>query len=89
MKLVLLILLLLISIPTHDKHKIKSVKLFRKINLIIKYETSVLDTIKKESIRIISKNQIEYWNKDSVIIHIHDKYKLDSIVTYKTILNYE
>jgi hypothetical protein len=88
MKLLFIVLLLSISIPTHDKHKIINVKLSRMVDLIIQYETSVLDTIKRESIRIIGKNKIEYWNKDSVIIHIHDEYKLDSVVTYKTTYTY-
>ena len=89
MKLLFIVLLLSISIPTHDKFKIINVNLSRTLDLIIKYETSVLDTIQKESIRIIGKNKIEYWNKDSVIIHIDDEYDMDSIVTFRISYTYK
>ena len=89
MKLLFIVLLLSISIPTHDKRKIINVNISRKVDLIIRYETSVLDTIQKQSIRIIGKNKIEYWNKDSVIIHIDDEYEMDSIVTFRTSYTYK
>jgi hypothetical protein len=89
MKLLFIVLLLSISIPTHDKLKIIEVNVYRTVDLIIKYETSVLDTIQKQSIRIIGENKIEYWNKDSVIIHINDKYDMDSIVTFRTSYTYK
>ena len=89
MKLFFIVLCLLISIPTHDKLKIIEVNVSRTIDFIIRYEDSVHDTIPPESIRILTKNKIEYWNKDSVIIHIHDQYDLDSIVTFRTSNTYQ
>jgi hypothetical protein len=89
MKFLFIVLLLLISIPTHDKLKIIEVSVFHTLNLIIRYEDRVHDTIPPQSLRLIGKNKIEYWNKDSVIIHIADKYDLDSIVTFRTSYTYK
>ena len=61
----------------------------RTIDFIIRYENSVHDTIPPESVRILTKNKIEYWNKDSVIIHIDDQYDLDSIVNFRTSYTYQ
>ena len=78
-RIIFIVLFLCVSFATHDKSKIINLKVSRKVNLIIKYENSVLDTIPKEALRIIGKNRIEYWNKDSTIIHIEDHYDLDSV----------
>lgn len=89
MKRLFIVLLLFISIPTHDKLKIIEVNVSHSIDLIIRYEDSVHDTIPPQSLRLIGKNKIEYWNKDSVIIHIADDYNLDSIVTFRTSYTYK